>query len=332
MADTSDNAAFFGYGGNDRSRSAFPKARLVTLSECASRAVVGVGVGAHHDGERDLTRLTLGALEPDMLLLADAGFYSWDLLGEVTQVGAHAAWRVGGSLELPVIAPLADGSYTALVFVSRTGRVWRERLIAQARAGEGVDAERARLVRVAEYTVPDRKAQGELICVLTTVMDPLLVPAVEIVWAYKRRWEHETAFAEIKTHLRGGGVVLRSKSARMTVAEIYGLLLAHYAMRALMCAAADETEVAADRLSFLGAVRVVRRHALGGAAFPPEQRAWVYGVVLEQVAQRCLPARRHRSCPRVIKRVRHSSFPIKRAHHVSVLHTGPPTPLISPAA
>jgi hypothetical protein len=64
---------------------------------------------------------------------------------------------------------------------------------------------------VVEYTVPDRNPDGELIVVVTTILDPHDLPALDLAEAYHQRWEEESTLDEIKTDLRGRGEVLRSK-------------------------------------------------------------------------------------------------------------------------
>ena len=89
--------------------------------------------------------------------------------------------------------------------------------------GQGVDEEGARLVSAVEYAVPDRGGDdNELIYVITTVLDPAELSAAEVAFAYHQRWEHESRLAEIKTHLRGGGAVLRSQSPDLVEQEMWG--------------------------------------------------------------------------------------------------------------
>jgi hypothetical protein len=85
---------------------------------------------------------------------------------------------------------------------------------------------------------------------------------------YYQRWEHETGNAQLKTHLRGPGRVLRSRSPQMVRQEIYGYLLTHYAISALICQAATEAGIDPDRVKFKRTVRIVRRRA-ADPAFPP---------------------------------------------------------------
>src|SRR3954452_19833880 len=80
-------------------------------------------------------------------------------------------------------------------------------------------------------------------------------------------WAIETALAEVKVHQWAHPRPLRSKHPRGVVQEVYGLLLAHLAIRTLMYQAALRDGVDPDRLSFTGALRVLRR------AIPRAQRA-----------------------------------------------------------
>jgi hypothetical protein len=77
------------------------------------------------------------------------------------------------------------------------------------------------------------------------------------------------ALDELKTHLRGAQIILRSKTPDLVRQEFYGLLLAHFALRGLMHEAALKAGEDPDRLSFLHAVRVVRRKLPLYGAIPP---------------------------------------------------------------
>ena len=109
----------------------------------------------------------------------------------------------------------------------------------------------------------------ELICLLTTILDPKDAPALVLAQGYHDRWEHETGNDQLKTHLRGPGRVLRSHSPDMVRQEIYGYLLTHYAISALICRAATEADMDPDRVKFLRTVRIVRRRVADPAAFSP---------------------------------------------------------------
>jgi hypothetical protein len=138
--------------------------------------------------------------------------------------------------------------------------------VAVAKAGGGVPEHLAQVVQIVEYTVPDRNPDGELIAVATTICDPKQVSAAELAAAYQQRWEEESAIGEVKTHLRGRGEVLRSQSPAMVEQQMWDLLLAHYATRAMLVEAADEPGYDPDRTSFIRGLRLVRRPVTDQAA------------------------------------------------------------------
>jgi hypothetical protein len=275
--DTKENAAAFGFSGagaDDPGRPAFPKVRVVTVGECASHAVADAAIGAvagKGAGEQSLARELYPRLEEDWLLIADRNFYNWADWCMAADSGAALLWRVKADLTLPVLEILPDGSYRSVLVNPKTGGKARKQLTEAARAGEDLDEDRARHVRVVEYTVPDRDGdgKGEVIALVTTITAMTAAPAPLLAEAYHQRWEHETGNAQLKTHLRGPGRVLRSKSPDMVRQEIYGYLLTHYAISALICRAATEADIDPDRVKFKQTVRIIRRQATGPAAFPP---------------------------------------------------------------
>jgi hypothetical protein len=273
VPDTPANAAAFGYPAGARERPAFPKVRVVTLGECGSHAKIAaqIGpVGGKGTCEQALARRMYPQLEEDWLLIADRGFYNWPDWQAAAATGAALLWRVKADLRLPVLDLLPDGSYTSVVAKPALHDKARAKLIAAARAGEHLDPAQAMRVRVIEYETPDRGGgdSGELIALITTITDPALASAQELAEAYCQRWEEETGNDQVKTHLRGPGSVLRSKSPDMVRQEIYGYLLTHYAVSALICRAAAEADIDPDRVKFLRTVRIIRRRA-ADPAFPP---------------------------------------------------------------
>jgi Insertion element 4 transposase N-terminal len=271
VPDTARNRAFFGVRGSDR--AALPKARVVTISECASHAAVlaaaGPASGGKGSGEQSLARRLYPGLERDWLLIADRAFYSWAGWCAAAGTGAALLWRAPGDARLEPLEMLPDGSYRSVFIEPRIFGRRRQALLEAARRGEDLDPGAARHVRVIEYDVPDREGNGkdELIVLVTTITDPRAATAEALARAYHERWEHETANAQLKTYLRGPGKVLRSGSPELIEQEIWGYLLTHYALSALICAAATSAGIDPDRVKFTRTVRIVRRAV--GPAFPP---------------------------------------------------------------
>jgi Insertion element 4 transposase N-terminal len=273
VPDTPANAAFFGFTGTrDGVPGAFPKARVVTVNECASHAAVLAAIGpagAKGSGEQSLARELYPRLEQDWLLIADRNFYGWDDWCTAADTGAALLWRVRGDLRLPVLEVLPDGSCQSVLISPKVSRAAaRARLIEAARNGEALDPARARRVRVVEYEVPDRGGDGERIVLVTTITDLRQAPAASLASAYHQRWEHEGANAQLKTFLRGPGKILRSKSPPMIEQELWGYLLTHYAISALACTAATAAGIDPDRVKPRRTIRAVRRR-VADPAFPP---------------------------------------------------------------
>jgi hypothetical protein len=258
IADTEENRAAFGLPGASRGASAFPQLRFVALVENGTHVLFGTRLGRYEDGETTLARPVLAALQPGMLCLADRQFFGHALWQAATATGADLLWRVKHNLRLPREARLADGSYLTTVYPTEKDR--------RHRAG-GIQ------VRVVEYRLEGVAGAEPLYRLVTTILDTARAPAADLAALYHERWEIEGALAELKTRLRGARVVLRSRTPALVRQEFWGLLLAHFAVRGLMHEAALRAGEDPDRLSFLHAVRVVRRKLPLFAAPPPSGQA-----------------------------------------------------------
>jgi hypothetical protein len=254
VADTKENEEAFGRPGASRGSSAYPQIRFVSLVENGTHVLFGTEMGDYSTGEITLTKSALKRLKPGMLCLADRGFLGYELWKQAQATGADMLWRGKKHLRLQRETELPDGSYLSQIYPSE--RDWRKKT-------NGIQ------VRVIEYTlesVPDAEPRYRLV---TTILDHNAAPAEELAALYHERWEIETALDELKTHLRGAQIVLRSKTPDLVKQEFYGFMMAHFAIRGLMHEAALKADEDPDRLSFLHAVRVIRRKLPAFAAIPP---------------------------------------------------------------
>jgi hypothetical protein len=259
VADTEANRAAFGGPKASRGESAFPQLRFVALVENGTHVLFGAQLGRYAEGETTLAHTVLAAaLRPGMLCLADRQFFGHALWRAASATGADLLWRGKHNLRLPREAALADGSYLTTIYPSDKDR---------RHGSNGIR------VRVVEYRLEGVAGAEPLYRLLTTVLSPERAPAAELAALYHERWEIEGALAEPKTHLRGARTVLRSKAPELVRQEVWGLLLAHFAVRGLMHEAALRADEDPDRLSFSHAVRVVRRKLPLFAALSPSAKA-----------------------------------------------------------
>jgi hypothetical protein len=265
IADTKENDAAFGRLGGDKNPAPFPQARIVGLGECGTHAIVDAQVGTARASERELAEGLISSFEPGMLIIADRGFYSYQLWKAAAGSGADLLWRMQDGPDLPVVRALPDGSYESFLIDPKI----RARRNGQRYRGKPVDEPSGIPVRVVEYEVTNREGSDEIFCLITTIPDPAEASAAELAGAYAERWEFESGLDELKTHQRGRAGVLRSKSPDMVSQEIWALLLTHYAIRHLMREAADQADIDPDRLSFMRSLRVIRRQVTSQAGFSP---------------------------------------------------------------
>jgi hypothetical protein len=256
VADEKGNNEAFGRPGASRGTSAYPQIRFVSLVENGTHVLFGSRMADYATSEIALAKTVLPSLCKGMLCLADRGFFGFDMWKQAAATGADLLWRVRKNILLPCEKRLPDGSYLSRIYPSQQD---------QRRGRNGV------VVRVIQYRLEGVEGAEPLYRLATTILDPELAPAAELAALYHERWEIETAFDELKTHLRGAHIVLRSKTPDLVRQEFYGLLMAHFAVRGLMHEAALSTDEDPDRLSFLHAVRVVRRKMAAFGAIPPSE-------------------------------------------------------------
>ena len=254
VADEQANEAAFGRPGARRGCSAYPQIRFVSLVENGTHVLFGTRMGPYATGENRLAKAVLGALHQGMLCLADRGFFGVEMWQQALATQAQLLWRIKKNSRLPGEKRLADGSYLSRIYPSEKDRRQQTQAI---------------LVRVIEYRLAGVPGAEPIYRLVTSILDPQQAPAQELAALYHERWEIETALDELKIHLRGARIVLRSKTPDLVRQEFYGLLMAHFAVRALMHEAALKADEDPDRLSYLHAVRVVRRKLPAFHAIPP---------------------------------------------------------------
>jgi Insertion element 4 transposase N-terminal/Transposase DDE domain len=254
VADTSENDKAFGRPGASRGSSAFPKIRFVGLLENGTHVLWGAHMDRYATDELTLAEKVIPWLRPGMLCMADRFFPGYKLWRAAAKTGADLLWRMRQNARLDVEKRLPDGSYLSRLYASTADR---------RKKRNGI------VVRVIDYRLKDVPGAEAVYRLITTILDHQQAPAQELATLYHERWEIETTLDELKTHLRGAQIVLRSKTPELVQQEFFGLLMAHFAIRGLMHEAALKADEDPDRLSFVHSVHVVQRRMARYAAIPP---------------------------------------------------------------
>jgi hypothetical protein len=254
VADTAENDKAFGRPGASRGASAYPKIRFVGLLENGTHVLFAARMSDYATDEHTLAEEVVPALRQGMLCLADRFFPSYKLWQQATSTGAELLWRTRQNARLDVDQRFRDGSYLSRLYSSTSDRRNRRKGI---------------VVRVIDYRLEGVEDAEPIYRLITTILDPKQAPARQLAALYQERWEIETALDELKTHLRGAQIVLRSKTPELVRQEFYGLLMAHFAIRGLMHEAALRADEDPDRISFVHSTRVVQRRMARFVAIPP---------------------------------------------------------------
>lgn len=256
LQDTPGNRKRYGKAGaaKGQTTNALPVIRFVALCEIGTRVLFAARMAPWKISELALTRQLMDRLEPGMLCLADRLFYGFELWNQVVATGAQLLWRVQKTIPLPRLRMLPDGSYLSEVRARSTARV-------------ALHARRVP-VRVIEFNVVSGRKR-EHYRVITTLLDPTKAPALDLANLYAKRWGIETTFAELKTRLKGSGVLLRSQRPELVEQDFYGLLLAHFGVRSIMEEAGRKQNIPPSELSFIHVLRVIIRRLPEMVSFSP---------------------------------------------------------------
>lgn len=304
LPDTPENERFFGRPGAGRGKAAWPVAAVIALIEIGTRVTVDVFVGRYKTSEQSAAIRLMRSLKAGMLLLWDRAFVGYKLWNEAIKRSAHLLGRLKCNMIFEPLENLSDGSFLAKLYPSPYAR----------RKDQG-----GIRVRIIEYTITNTlvPGSGEKHRLITSLLDAELYPAKDLIVLYHERWEIEIEFDEIKTHMIDKTPSLRSKTPLGCLQEIYGLLIAHMAVRTLMAEAASKWDLDPDRISFTGALQVISRAIPRMQAAKTELLPVFYDMMLDEIASHLNPPRSNRINPRVVKQ-KMSNFRCKRPEHYKI--------------
>lgn len=240
------------------SSGGYPQMRVVSLCELGTHILFGAQIGNITGGENSLAKSCYDYLKPNMLCIADRGFYSYESYNSVISKGSDILWRVSKIIDLKPQKILSDGSYISHLIIPRDVKKKQANLPSQIK------------VRVIEFEVKGVSNSDNKYSLITNLMDVEKYPALELANLYHERWEIETAFKELKTYMRGGDDVrLRSKTPELLRQELYGFLMGHFAIRSIMYEAAMSSSKDPDEVSFTHSLNVIKRKVIVIKTFSP---------------------------------------------------------------
>jgi hypothetical protein len=295
VADSPENRAEFGgqNAGGGRGESGYPLVRVVAMMALRSHVLSAFRFAEYATGETTLARGIWNEVPENSLVIVDRNFLvKKDLIHLETSGNRHWLSRTKVNTKWAISEKLGKDDYLVEWDVQETGlpSTWTLRAIHYTKKGYP----RATL--------------------LTSLLDPEKYPAEELIALYHERWETELGYDEVKTHLLDRQEAIRSKTPEGVRQELWGIAIAYNLVRVEMERAAIEAGVPPTRISFVGALAMIREEFMWLVS--PRVTPGAIPASLQRLRKRLkrlvLPPRRsERSYPRVVK-LKMSNYPRKR--------------------
>ena len=274
----------------------FPMMRIVVLFSLLSGAICAVAQGSLAVSELSLLTSLTSHLAAGDILLGDRGFGNYPLIAllkftlGVDFIGTTTR-RTDGRRRLRRLGP------NDWLFVWEKG--YHHSPWLSALQWVGLPAEMT--LRVVKGQCHQKGFRVRQVTVVTTLLDPQLYPAQDILRAYLRRWRLEMCLDDLKTTLEMD--TLRGRSPHMVQRELQVRLIAHNLLRCTMAQAATEHGVSLERISFKGSLDAIRQFTQAMArARSKKKRGELWAELLETLAADLVPERPDRREPRAVKR------------------------------
>lgn len=265
----------------DKLTFGYPLLRLSVLIECGTRAILAATFGPEADGETTHAGRLLHAIGKGMLVLADAGYDSWELLRDIAATEAQYLCRSGARRTPLILTELSDGSYLSVL---------------------GYGKLKVRIIEAwVTVTWADGTVTREQWRLLTSLLDHHRYPAGELVNLYHRRWQVETTYLSIKSTILDGRV-LRSQHPADIDQEVYALLTVYQTIIRIAVDAVDTCpEAHPDRISFTVALQTAADQVIAAVGIIIAVGDRLVGVIGQAVLDELLPATRNRGKARTKK-------------------------------
>ncbi len=303
LPDTPANQKRFPQPTSQKPGCGFPVVRLVALLSLNSGAVLQIAVDSLRSHDLRLFRRLWQFLKTGDIVLGDRAFGEYSTLAQLPRQGVDVVARLHHQRKVDFRKARritkGDGLFvwTKGCNQSRlsTPRQWRKM----------PDQITVRLIR---FHAAIRGFRHRRVTLVTTLLDPLLYPAGQIIGLYARRWSLELCFRDLKSTM--GMELLRCQSPEMIQKELLAYLVAHNLVRCVMAQAAARHSVPLERISFKGTLDALRQYSSALAQAPNQKlRRQLWEDLLLNLARDLVPARPARREPRAVKR-RPKAYPL----------------------
>jgi Transposase DDE domain len=303
LADTPENQRCFPQPASQKPGCGFPVIRFIALLSLTSGAILKVMLADLRCHDLRLLHRLAEALIPGDIVLGDRAFGEYTTAASLPRKGVDLVARLHHQrkVDFRKAKRLAknDGLF-AWAKGSQPSQILS--------ATEWTQLPGQITVRILRFTATIRGFRGRRVTLVTTLLDPQLYPAEQVIGLYARRWRLELCFRDIKSTL--GMEQLRCKSPEMAEKELLAYLVAHNLIRCLMAEAVAHSPADLERLSFKGSVDALRQYSTAIAqARNQKLRRQLWEDLLITLVRNAVPRRAKRREPRAVKR-RPKAYPL----------------------
>lgn len=303
VADTPKNQKRYPQPSSQNKGCGFPVIRFIALMSLSSGAILNIVMDSLHSHELRLFHRLREFLRKGDVLLGDRAFGEYTSAATLPQQGVDLVARIHHQRKVDFRKAKRLGKTDGL-FVWKRG--YQQSQILSATEWSLLPAQIT--VRIIRFTATIRGFRGRRVTLVTTLLNPQLYPAEQVIALYVRRWALELCFRDIKSTM--GMEYLRCKSPEMAQKELLAYLLAHNLVRCIMAEAVALYQADMQRMSFKGCVDALRQYsaAISQARSQKVRRQLWVDLLLNLVCD-LVPLRPNRKEPRAVKR-RPKAYPL----------------------
>jgi hypothetical protein len=285
--DSADNRTHFGAQAYASGKVAsYPQVRAVSVTAIPTHLVADIAFGQYGQNEMLYAKTLVERIADHSLTVFDRGFLSAEILLGLTRAGEQRHYLI----------PAKSNTKWEVLSGTEADCLVRMRVSPQARAKAPHLPEHwtARAVRMVS-------ANGKERILLTSLLDRRRFKVEDLAECYRRRWEIETSYRELKQSMLGDALTLRSQQPQGIAQEIWGALMAYNLVRLEMAKAAIQANVEPTDLSFLRALHILQNEMIWAVGMAPGKLPAHLLRLRIQLQFAIVEKRRGRQCPRVVK-------------------------------
>jgi len=303
VADTPENQKVYPQPSSQKKGCGFPVIRFIALLSLNSGAIVRVLMDGLHCHELRLFRRLWEHLQKGDIILGDRAFGEYTTAAALPRQGVDLVARLHHQRKVDFRKAKRLSKDDGL-FVWNRG--YQQSQILSASEWALLPAQIT--VRIIRFRATIRGFRSRRVTLLTTLLDPKLYPANQLIGLYVRRWALELCFRDIKTTM--GMEYLRCKSPEMARKELLAYLVAHNVIRCIIAEAVACYDLNLQGVSFKGAVDAFRQYSAAIAQARNQRlRRYLWNDLLLNLARDLVPVRPNRNEPRAVKR-RPKAYPL----------------------